>query len=238
MKSKVIVSLAVAALICALASSAAFGADEWRMYRQNLDRTGLVENGSNNVLNGYRPSPIWVYPTAEVDTANIVDNADTSFTSSGFAVETPALAVGFWGEDYTVAPTDTTGQFSATWTFDFGAMSGSSAAYYVYAWWPSPGPGEPLPHTEDAHYTILINGVVVTTAIVDQTSGGGWVSLGYRPFAVNKGDKLEVKLTSKSEMKQENGDPIASRVFADAVKIEQDAGGMVVSSPARRRSSG
>lgn len=252
MKRRLTILVAATALMLALSCSAALAQDEWRMFRHDADRTGTAMNGSSGVLGQFRPQPIWVFPMPD-DVFQEIDNSDTpdpshpnyDFTQNGgFIIETDP-AVGYVGDDYAVAETDDRGDTWAEWRFVFPALkSGGSATCIISVWFPSPGPGEPYPHTEDARYHVFINGVDIgalrkgidnAAYIIDQTSGATWKQIP-GTFTLTENDVLRVRLTNLTKKEDDEGNLIQSRVFADDLKIEavamEQAAGAVISSPA------
>ena len=240
-------------LLTLLVCSAAFSQHSWPMFRHDSTRTGYVEDTTNpgnppigtSVLGMHRPTPIWIYPVVQPGWQPI-DNLDPvpAFDSSGDWDNTPINAISPYGDDYLFTTSDGTGSRWARWSFDFDSgntgtgglpnnhhISSSRASFWISIWVPAVGNMETVERTTDAHYTIEINGTAVGSAILDQSSGGAWQVLGYRPFTVHDGDILSVTLANRTEVIDEfTGNPVARTVIADAMWLEQDSG-EIMSSP-------
>lgn len=246
-------------LLTLLVCSAAFSQHNWPMFRHDSTRTGYVEDTTNpgnppgtSVLGMRRPTPIWIYPVVQPGWQPIDDkDAAPAFTDSGDWTRpiTPA-AISPYGDSYLFTDSDGSGSKWAKWSFDFDSgntgtgglpnnhhISSGKASFWISIWVPAVGNLESGERTTDAHYTIEITDSAGTTttvgsAILDQSSGGAWQVLGYRPFTVHDGDTLSITLTNKTEVIDEfTGDPVARTVIADAMVLEQDSG-QIMSSPA------
>ncbi len=238
MRAKLIICIILAMLLNMLICSAAWSQDEWTMFRQNPQRTGLVDTPAHDVLGSNRPAPIWVFPVPE-DEFDAVDNTDYRLpgvvtlqwfeTIGSWSIG--ADAIGPYGWDYLRTAADGGGGNRARWTYEFSSdnLRALSASFRIYVFFPTQVPDEP--HVRDAHYTVSINGGVIGRYEVDQRDGGSWIDLAGRPFTVQHADILTIELSNLSEDLDAAGDLVESYVIADAVKIEQETGA-VLSSPA------
>lgn len=242
--STLILAIEVASiLICGTAKAQGPG---WPMFRYNKERTGAVITPTNDVIGRYRPHPIWVFPYPMGDLDPIDNDSslfdDPNFEKTGAWVDSstlPANARGLnpYGTDYlrikaTVIPTA-----SATWTFTWGStVPDVPADFTIQLWFPSQTEDEL--HISDARYTVQIGDPLTDTWTtlgtyeLDQTAGGGWVTLGRRTFRVDHPptQALRVTLTNITYERDSSGSAIDAYVVADAARLVQDAG-TVQSSP-------
>jgi len=246
MKTRLIVCIALAAVLYMSACASALAQVEWPMFRHDEQRTGLVSATDDDVLGLYRPKPIWIFPYPRA-LEGVLDNDrldldpprdDPNFSATGDWTLVPDVEEAY-NSDYLFADAASKdlATKSATWKFEWtGAIAQTSADFRIYVWFPSSNKGiEGKPRCRDAHYTVKVNGRIVGEYKIDQTYGGWWEDLGGRtfyvaPVAVGEAQTIEVILTNETDRRNDDGSVVQSCVVADAVMIEQD-GGAVHSSP-------
>ena len=243
MKTRLIVCIALAAVLYMSACAPALAQGEWPMFRHDEQRTGLVSAPGNNVLGLYRPKPIWIFPYPRA-LEGVLDNDrldlvpprdDPNFSATGDWTPVPDAEEAY-NNDYLFADAASKdlATKSATWKFEWtGAIAQTSADFRIYLWFPSSNKEiEGKPRCRDAHYTVKVNDRIVGEYKIDQTYGGWWEDLGGRTFYVAPAavQTIEVILTNETDRRNDDGSVVQSCVVADAVMIEQDAGA-VHSSP-------
>jgi len=156
------------------------------------------------------------------------DNLNGSVVASGPFVSSnnPALN-NFNGPDYLVSPAEV--NVPATGGVLFEGIGLPEGDYTIQVYLPTLDTVNDLARA--VNYEILVNGVVVDTLILDQSTGNGWVTLPNQPadgWEVNALQDLAVRVLNRTN----NGADAGRGVFADAVRFVAKSDLKVTASPA------
>jgi hypothetical protein len=166
------------------------------------DGTVFIGTGRNNSTTQEVPwiATITPPPTEEA----VIDNRDPGFSKVG-SWHASDKSTGFYGTDYVYAYSGD-GSSAAIFTFEIP----SDGNYQIAAQWPAHSSRAP-----DAPFTLINNGTVVDTILVDQRIDGGR----FNPLAGTASTGAGIYTLTAGELKVTLTNDAAGKVAADAVKL-------------------